>query len=342
VARTRATARALLSAGLRLALAFAASVATAAPVSAGDWVYRGFTELPTTYVLDFGLRFWYGRSTTAKNLYDPSGSVLVSRLTYGDLAIFAGEAFGRVDFDRRWFVKGYLGGGAFRQGHLKDEDFGLPPPLNPYSATLSVLPDSTPIYASVDGGFNVLVGPDFRVGLFGGIHYLNETTSASGCTQIAFNPLICGAFVIPDQVKAITQNNNWYSLRVGVDAAVDVDRFRFSVDAAWLPYVSLHGWDTHWLRIGNDMGDFTGPIPEDGKGWGFQLEGLVSYRVTDILSVGIGGRYWYMQTRGLTHFEDHIVGGGGLPQPVDWKVQNFGVFLQASLKLGPYPIISGY
>jgi hypothetical protein len=339
VARTKATARALLSAGLRLALAFAASVATAAPVSAGDWIYRGFTELPTTYVVDFGLRFWYGRSTTAKNLYDQSGSALVSRLTYGDLAIFAGEAFGRVDFDRRWFVKGYIGGGAFRQGNLKDEDFGLPPPLNPYSSTFSIENGSSLAYTSIDAGFNVLVGPDFRVGLFGGIHYLNETTSAYGCTQIAFNPLICGAFAVPDQVKVITQDNNWYSVRVGAEAAVDFDRLRFSVDAAWLPFVWLSGTDSHWLRIG---GDLTGPIPETGTGWGYQLEGLVSYRVTDILSVGVGGRYWYMQTHGITHFENHIIGGGGSPQPVDWKVQNFGLFLQASLKLGPYPIIPGY
>jgi hypothetical protein len=45
-------------------------------------------------------------------------------------------------------------------------------------------------------------------------------------------------------------------------------------------------------------------------------------RVAEALSVGIGGRYWYMQTRGLTHFEDHIVGFTASPQPVEWKVQN--------------------
>src|SRR5215813_8948669 len=203
------TTKRLLSACARLALAFAASVLTAASVHAGDWVYRPFDRPAPTYTADFALRFWYGRGTTAKNLYDPSGTQLVSRLTYGDLSIFAAEAYTRFDLDRRWFLKGYAGGGGFRKGNLKDEDF--PPAITPYSATFSVQENGSPIYASVDAGFNVLWGPDFRIGLFGGFHYMNETVSAFGCTQIAFNPLICGMFPLPNQVKVITQDNNWYS-----------------------------------------------------------------------------------------------------------------------------------
>jgi Omptin family len=335
VSTTRA---ALLSAGLRLALAFATSLLTAAPVLAGDWVFRPWEWPQATYTTEFGLRFWYGSSTTGKNLFDPSGTALNSRLTYSGLAIFAAEAYGRFDFDHRWFVKGYVGGGGMRQGNLKDEDF--PPAIAPYSATFSIENNSSLGYASVDGGFNVLSGPDFRVGLFAGFHYLNERTTAFGCAQIAFNPFVCGPFPIPDQVKAITQDNNWYSIRLGAEAAFDFDRFRFSVDAAWLPFVWLSGSDTHWLRIGNNSPfDFTGPLPEDGRGWGYQIDAMLSYRVDEQLSVGIGGRYWSMQTHGTTHFENHFVGGGGLPAPVDWKVQNFGVFLQASLKLGPYSLI---
>jgi Autotransporter beta-domain len=331
--------KSLLSVCVRLTLALAAGVLTAAPVRAGDWAYRPFDRPAPTYTADVGLRFWYGKTTTAKNLYDTTGSMLVSRLTYGDLSIFAAEAYGRFDLDKRWFLKGYVGGGTWRSGSLKDEDFGLPPPLNPYSATLSVQQDGTPIYGAVDAGFNVVWGPDFRVGLFGGFHYMNQTLSAFGCTQISFNPLICGAFPVPNQVRVITQNNNWYSLRLGADAAVEFDRFRLSLDAAWVPYAWLSGSDTHWLRIGNQPGDFTGPIPEDGKGWGYQLDAFLSYRVTEALSVGVGGRYWYVQTRGFTHFENHVVGFTAFPQVLDWKTQNFGVFLQASLKLGPYSLI---
>ena len=235
-------------------------------------------------------------------------------------------------------MKGYIGGGGLRQGNLKDEDF--PPVVTPYSATRSVQDTGSPIYASVDLGFNALVGPDFRLGVFAGFHYLNEQVSAFGCTQLAFNTDVCAPpFMIPDQFRVITQTNNWYSARIGVDATVEFDCFRLTVDAAWLPYVSLYGFDTHWLRVGTDPGDFIGPITDDGKGWGYQLEAFLSYRVYEWLNVGIGGRYWSMQTHGATRFDNHVVGVIAFPQPVDWKVQNYGVFLQASLKLGPYSVI---
>jgi hypothetical protein len=309
----------------------------AAPAHAGDWVFQPFDVPPATYTGDAGLRFWYGRSSTAKNLYDNTGSLPVSRLTYDGLFIYAAEAYARLDLNRRWFIKGNVGGGTLRNGSLTDEDF--PPAVIPYSATFSVQQDGSPIYGTVDAGFNAVFGPDFRVGLFGGFHYLNETVSAFGCTQAAFNPAICGPVSIPNQVEVITQNNNWYAMRLGLDGAFEYGRLRFSGEAAWLPSVWLYGSDAHWLRIGNFIGDFTSPVPEDGKGWGYQLEGFISYRVTQALSLGVGGRYWHMQSHGLTHFENHVVGIVALPQAVDWSVDNYGMFLQMSLKFGPYPVI---
>jgi hypothetical protein len=58
------------------------------------------------------------------------------------------------------------------------------------------------------------------------------------------------------------------------------------------------------------------------------------------VSIGIGGRYWHMQTHGLTHFENHVVGFVAFPQPVEWKVDVYGMFLQLNLKFGPYPVIA--
>ena len=322
---------------MRLGAALSAGLLSAAPAHAGDWAYQPFDAPPATYTGDFGLRFWYGSSKTAKNLYDNTGSMLVSRLTYANLSIYAAEAYTRFDLNRRWFIKGYVGGGTLRGGNLKDEDF--PPVVVPYSATFSVQENGSPIYADVDVGFNAVFGPDFRVGFFAGLHYMNETVSAYGCTQVAFNPYICGPVPIPNQVKAITQDNNWYSMRLGLDGAFEIGRFRLSGEAAWLPSVWLYGSDAHWLRIGDFVGGFTSPIPEDGKGWGYQLEGFVSYQVTPALSLGVGGRYWHMQTRGFTHFENHVVGIPAVPQAVDWKIDNFGMFVQMSLKFGPYPVI---
>jgi len=151
----------------RLAFAFAMSVSTAAPVRAADWGYKLF-EPPATYTTDFGLRFWYGQGNTKKNLFDDTGAVLVSRLNYSDMSVVSGEAFGRFDFNNGWFLKGYAGGGGLWNGKLKDEDFGLPPPFEPYSATLSPQNSGSLIYFSTDAGINLVRGPDFRIGAFAG------------------------------------------------------------------------------------------------------------------------------------------------------------------------------
>jgi outer membrane protease len=331
--------KSILIACARGAAAVAFSLSTAVPVSAADWSYK-VLEPPASFAGDFGLRLWLGHAKTAKNLYDTTGTQLLSRLTYDNFTIFTGETYSRFDFNTGWFLKGYVGGGALWDGKLKDEDF--PPGISPYSATLSAHKNSSPAYGSVDGGFKLIWGPDFHVGLYAGYHFLRETMNAYGCGEIAANPEVCTGG-IPDVVKVITQVNNWHSVRVGVDAAVEIDRLKLSLDAAFVPYAHLSGADAHWLRIDPTatlLGAFTGPVPEDGHGWGYQLDGFLSYRVNDVLSIGAGGRYWHMETKGLSHFEGHVVGVNALPQVVKWKTDNFGVFLQTSVKLGPYPLIS--
>jgi hypothetical protein len=290
------------------------------------------------YQLDFAARYWYGMGKTAKNLYGlPSSSgAMVSRLTYGQLNTHSGELFGRIGFTNGWFAKGYVGTGVIAKGNLQDEDF--PPAITPYSSTTSDQHSGYLTYASGDIGYNIVRGGDFRVGAFAGYHYFNEAVNAFGCAQTAGNPSVCNPS-IPSWVEVISQNNKWHSVRLGLDSTVLLgDRFKFSAEGAWLPYVHLSGTDAHWLRIGANPGDFTGPVPEDGNGWGYQLEAVLSYQVTPNASIGIGARYWHMQTKGDTHFEDHVVGFSAGPQPVDWKTDVYGVFLQGSMKFGPYPL----
>jgi hypothetical protein len=285
------------------------------------------------FQVEFGARYWFGTGKTSKNLYGPPAvyNGMVSRLTYNDFLVNAGEFDWRVAFSNGWFIKGYVGGGSATQGQLQDEDF--PPAVDTYSSTTSREANGYLGYGSVDLGYDVFRGGDFRVGAFVGYHYLAQGESAYGCVQTAGNPDICQP-AIPATVKAITQNNTFQSLRVGIDGAVLLgDRFTFWAEGAYLPYVNLSGRDSHWLRIGEDL---AGPIPEDGTGQGFQLEALLSYKVTSYFNVGIGGRYWHMTTSGNSHFEDAVP--GATPQPVDWKTDVLGGFVQASFKFGPYPL----
>jgi opacity protein-like surface antigen len=323
--------------------ALVANAAAVRAVSAADALFPPPSSQPRFYTIpdppafryEAGARYWYGWGKTAKDLHGIGGSFLVSRLTYDELRSHAGEGFARVDHTYGWFLKGYVGAGNTVHGNLRDEDF--PPVIDPYSSTNSTQNEGALVYASVDAGFSVLKGRTWRLGAFVGYHYLQEKVSAFGCTQTAGNPFICVPD-IPMTLVVINQNNTWHSLRLGVEGDVKFsDRLKLNLEAAWLPYVSLDGADTHWLRIGSFPGAFTGPIPEDGTGWGYQLEAVLSYHLTNNVSLGVGGRYWHLETSGHTHFEGHVVGATASPQPVKWKTDRYGIFLQGSFKFGPYP-----
>lgn len=307
----------------------------AAPIPDVDY----FMPRPVSaWQVEFAARYWFGVANTGKSLYDvPSlSNAMVSRLTYSGMMTNSGELFGRVAFNNGLFIKGYIGTGAASGGHLQDEDF--PPGIVPYSSTTSDQKGGYLSYASGDLGYDLVRGGDFRIGALVGYHYFNEVMNAYGCTQTASNLDVCQPSV-PTSIEVISQNKRWQSLRVGLDGSLRLgERFKLSGEAAYLPLVFLSGTDTHWLRVGTAVGDFAGPIPENGRGQGYQFEVLLSYQVTDYASVGIGGRYWHMQANGNSNFEGNVVGETAFAQPVDWKTDIYGVFVQGSLKFGPYPV----
>jgi opacity protein-like surface antigen len=283
------------------------------------------------FEVEFGARYWLSSGKTAKDLFDISGTAMVSRLTYGDVTAQTAESFVRVDHWSGAFVKGYLGTGPTAGGNLKDEDF--PPFVVPQSATTSSLQDGALTYGSVDVGYSFLQGPRYKLGAFAGYHYYHETLNAVGCAQVGANPGICDP-AIPSSILGITNDGVWNSLRLGVNGRLMLtDRLKLDAEAAWLPYTSLSSTDTHWLRL-NQPGGFSGPVPETGTGnRGYQLEAVLSYQVTEALSVGAGGRYWHMETSsGNSDFTNSVFGGVGAPQPVNFTVDRFGGFLQAAFR----------
>jgi len=105
------------------------------------------------------------------------------------------------------------------------------------------------------------------------------------------------------------------------------ERWRLNLEGAYLPYVWFSGSDNHLLRP-----DLPLPIVEDGHSWGYQLEALLSYKWDDAISIGIGGRYWHLESKGDSHFEQI----GGMRQPLDFKANIYGVFVQGSYRFAPF------
>jgi outer membrane protease len=117
----------------------------------------------------------------------------------------------------------------------------------------------------------------------------------------------------------------WQALRVGMTSeAMLTNQIKLSVDVAYLPWVNFSGLDTHWAR---------GVVfPETSKGGqGVQLEGLLSYYFTPMLSVGVGGRYWAAWT---TNGSDYDATEGSTPTYFRAALEQATAFAQVSYKFG--------
>jgi hypothetical protein len=290
------------------------------------------------FTFEFGTRYWFSTGKLAKDLYDDprSSPNLNSRLTYSGLTAGSFEGFGRANTSFGSYIKGYVGlSGGLNRGALNDEDF--PPAIAPYSNTLSQQQGGKLAYGRIDFGQIVVKNDRVTASLFVGYGYLNESVNGYGCTQISGNPFVC-APAIDTGILAITENSRWQFARLGILTEIKLlDRLKFSAEVAWLPYEQVDAQDTHWLRLGSGLFDISGPIPESGGGSGVQLEAILSYQVSDHISLGLGGRYWYLQTRGITEFEGVIVGfpiPPG-PQPLNFTTTRYGAFAQGAYRFGP-------
>ena len=261
--------------------------------------------------LEFGGRYWYSTGRIGYNYYgDTTTTLLVSKLTYDQLTGNAGEFYFRGDAKWGFFVKGFAGAGGISGGRLTDADF--PFPGFPYSVTTSTA-SGTLSYGTVDLGYSVIRQPGFRFGGFVGYGRWNEAITASGCTQIAANPLVCPV-PVPASIAVVKETDNWDLLRVGVTADVMLgEHVKLTADAAYVR-ASQKATDDHFFTFGID--------PASGTGQGFQIDAIVSYQFTSAFNIGIGGRWWHLDTNAIDAFQ----------QLETYHADRYGVFVQGGLK----------
>lgn len=198
---------------------------------------------------DLGTRYWYSSGTFRNSNGSPTS--LVSRLAYTEMVAHSGEVFARLDSPYNVFVKGVAGGGFIASGTMNDEDWGAAVskfvPLA-YSNSLQTVSGSLS-YFTADIGFNILRGPNYKVGPFVGYSRLQMIMSSFGCAQLV-NPDsgICEP-ATPTDTNGISEIDTWQSLRVGASAEVGLwERFKIGVDIAYLPAVLYNGLDIHHQR----------------------------------------------------------------------------------------------
>jgi opacity protein-like surface antigen len=274
--------------------------------------------------METGMRYWFSSGRYKLNLYDTSGSLNVSRLTYDGSVAQTAEAYWRFDYNRT-FVKGNLGGGSFSGGHMSDQDF--PPITRPESNTRQEIKDSTVRYANVDLGYTLVDTGFAGLGAFVGYGYWAERLNTFGCAQQIGGP-VCSPVAIGTNVNTLNGEPVWNMLRVGAAGSWEFyPGLKLSADAAY-----VRGWfagkDFHVLRP-----DING-VALDAEGNGFMVESILSWQVMQGLSLGVGGRWWHIEGDGSSRF-DALPGLAGIgAQPIKVEQDRYGVFLQAGYKFG--------
>ena len=246
--------------------------------------------------IEGGARYMYslGKTYAALGAQTAGGAIWYngSKVTWANQATNSAELFGRVDSPVNVFVSGFVGVGDTISGGQTDEDFDESLPHRPYTTTASAS-NGHINYAVADLGYDVVRTADYKIGPFVGYTMLDQYIFTSGCQQIA-NPIgNCSATgaspPLPNTQLIGLDSLTWQAVRVGLSGEVKLaDRVKLTADAAYLPYVTVDLFDNH-------LGD-NGEGDTRGRGIGLQLQAVLSYDVTDRLSVGIGGRYWAMWT----------------------------------------------
>ncbi|WBL77741.1 outer membrane beta-barrel protein [Bradyrhizobium xenonodulans] len=275
--------------------------------------------------LESGTRLWLSRGRFQWG----AGSELVSRLTYHKLDGISGELFERVDSPWGIFLKGNIGFGRINNGTMNDEDWGA---AFAYSNTTSGQTNGRFMYYTADAGYDFLRGTTFKVGGFMGWTYYGQKSDTTGCAQIASSPPCYQA--VGGKMVIGSQDTDWNALRVGLSAeTMLLDRWRVSADVAYLPWTDFQGRDNHLLR---DLTFFSDQRGSGGSG--VQVEGILSYLITDNFSLGVGARYWAMWTP--KHSEilpNKAQKEGSSPVaegafPANYRMERWGTFLQASYR----------
>ncbi|SDR25374.1 hypothetical protein SAMN05444161_2402 [Rhizobiales bacterium GAS191] len=252
-----------------------------------------------------GARYWYssGRHDYAFDAsgVDPTLGNPTSELSYKNIPGQSLELYGRYDdIESGLVVKAYAGGGGFMSGgKMNDRDWFVGQDL--VSNTSSSLKNTNLRYGTVDIGWGAqyLTYGSLKVLPFIGYGYWHDGVGIWGLRFLpedfgaGFAAAPPGTVLFGNGQKVGDYTASWNMVRIGAEGTVTIlPQLTLTVDAALVPYAQGKGDDSHLLRQ-----DQLGSRPNvflRGHGWGGQVDAMLRYAVTESFSLGVGGRYWYL------------------------------------------------
>jgi hypothetical protein len=305
--------------GGALLLALTSGAAWAQPTIAPD------------FALTVGTRLWLTSGYSDEQTSVPGINPL-SDLRWRGTDVIAPELF--VDGAwKRLVFRSTLGLGAILDGAFLDDDFAGNNRTNRFSATRSRVDGDDILHVSGDLGVRAIrwSAADGRPGfldLLVGYQYWRESYEAFGATGVgfvSFTPPVTVDLTVPSDVKVITQDFTWQSIRVGGRVAVPLPaRFGFRAEAMLVPWTNFELRDVHHLR--SDLRQDPS-FEQSGKGgFGYELEAALSYTIWRTLTVEAGFRYWKIES-GDGDAKAHTLAGTATFKFEGASTERYGPFL---------------
>ena len=228
-----------------------------------------------------------------------------SRLTFRDVTSKIASVDADVLLWNRVVLTASGGWGQTDSGDLIDEDFIVG---TNFSRTRSAIDDGRVYFANINAGIRLADWLDAEkrhgfVDLLVGYQWWQEKYEAFGVVDFL-------GFTgdVPRNTKVITETWTWHSLRVGGRAFFPFP-YGIGVRASGfvMPWSSVEVEDVHHLRT--DLRQNPSIVLEATGGFGWQLEGAITYTFWRGLGVEAGYRHWKLEMKsGNATFRP--VGGG--------------------------------
>lgn len=254
-------------------------------------------------------RLWYSLGHTVwshdASTLDPNFGNPTSELSYEDINAPVLELEYRRDFGNRLSLRSTLGLGTISDGTLIDDDYlsedgadnlgAMQDGAHRFSRTESDISGDNLFYLSVEMGYGLLK-PDasHNLDFVLGYQYWREKYEAKGvrsleCTLPGTGCLPAGTEAFQD-TTVISNTVTWQSAYLGVDGSYIFNR-RWSLAGRGLlvPFAGLENEDVHHLR--QDLSQDPSFLMK-GVGYGFDLELEGAYRLTSMMTLRFGYRYW--------------------------------------------------
>jgi hypothetical protein len=247
---------------------------------------------PPGWIASIGTNVWFseGDSKWEHRVPIVPGVTGGSRLTFRDISSKVVSVDADVLLWRKFVLTASGGWGAVDGGDLIDEDFvnGVN-----FSRTRSSIDDGRTYFANLHGGIRLAeywADTDKRYGfvdLLVGYQWWQDKYVAFGVSPGG----------IPTSTKAITETWTWHGVRVGGRSYFP---FPYGLgvrgNVFFFPWTSVQIDDIHPLRT--DLKHNPSVALDAAGGFGFQLEGAITYTFWRGLGVEAGYRYWQVKIKG--------------------------------------------